>query len=171
MSTYPPLIPAITLHQPWASFIAHGMKQIETRSWVPKYRGPIAIHAAKKVPPYANQMLEQRAIFRRLLRQCGADRIEDLPAGAVIAIATIADAGRITRFTEYHDQHTYEARLESGRILEVGTIEEQLGNYDIGRAVWMLTDVGILEQPIPATGHQGLWWFRTNRLAAGAATA
>ena len=26
---------ALTLHQPWASLIAHGVKTIETRSWAP----------------------------------------------------------------------------------------------------------------------------------------
>lgn len=35
---------AITILQPWASLIACGKKQIETRSWATKYRGPIAIH-------------------------------------------------------------------------------------------------------------------------------
>jgi hypothetical protein len=46
----PPLMPAISLWQPWASFIAIGVKPYETRHW----RAPsrfiglrIAIHAAK----------------------------------------------------------------------------------------------------------------------------
>lgn len=38
---------AITIWQPWASAIAHGLKGIETRSWGTKYRGLLAIHAAK----------------------------------------------------------------------------------------------------------------------------
>lgn len=41
---------AITLWQPWASLIAIGAKKYETRSWKTNYRGPIAIHAAKKDP-------------------------------------------------------------------------------------------------------------------------
>jgi activating signal cointegrator 1 len=36
----------LTLHQPWASLVALGVKTIETRSWSTKYRGPLAIHAA-----------------------------------------------------------------------------------------------------------------------------
>lgn len=35
----------LTLHQPWASLIALGVKTIETRSWTTSYRGPLAIHA------------------------------------------------------------------------------------------------------------------------------
>jgi hypothetical protein len=40
-------IRALSLHQPWASLVALGVKSIETRSWSTKYRGPLAIHAAK----------------------------------------------------------------------------------------------------------------------------
>jgi len=40
---------ALTLWQPWASLVATGAKRIETRSCVTKYRGPLAIHAAKEV--------------------------------------------------------------------------------------------------------------------------
>lgn len=39
---------AITLHQPWASLVALGIKTIETRSWPTKYRGRLLIHAATR---------------------------------------------------------------------------------------------------------------------------
>jgi len=35
----------LTLHQPWASLIAIGVKTMETRSWSTSYRGPLTIHA------------------------------------------------------------------------------------------------------------------------------
>ena len=44
---------AITLHQPWASLIAEGVKTIETRSWAPPaalWGERIAIHAATRKP-------------------------------------------------------------------------------------------------------------------------
>jgi hypothetical protein len=40
---------ALSLWQPWASLIADGRKKIETRHWEMTWRGPLAIHAAKKV--------------------------------------------------------------------------------------------------------------------------
>jgi len=40
---------ALSLWRPWASLIADGRKKIETRHWELRYRGPLAIHAAKKV--------------------------------------------------------------------------------------------------------------------------
>jgi hypothetical protein len=39
---------AISLWQPWATLITIGAKRIETRSWATRYRGPLAIHAAKR---------------------------------------------------------------------------------------------------------------------------
>jgi hypothetical protein len=38
---------ALSLKQPWAALVAHGLKSIEVRSWPVKYRGPLLIHAAK----------------------------------------------------------------------------------------------------------------------------
>jgi activating signal cointegrator 1 len=73
-------IKAISLHQPWASLIARGYKKYETRSWPTSYRGPIAIHAAKKflhVP--------------QLLQLLGKKEKSDFPLGAVVAIADLTD--------------------------------------------------------------------------------
>ena len=36
---------AITIKQPWASLIVHGIKDVENRSWKTNYRGRIYIHA------------------------------------------------------------------------------------------------------------------------------
>ena len=46
----------MTLHQPWASLVALGVKTIETRGWSTNYRGPLAIHAAVRRPDM--EMLE-----------------------------------------------------------------------------------------------------------------
>ena len=34
-------VKALTLHQPWASLMAWGVKTIETRGWATAYRGPL----------------------------------------------------------------------------------------------------------------------------------
>ncbi len=38
----------LSIKQPWAILIAHGIKDIENRTWATKYRGPIYIHASGK---------------------------------------------------------------------------------------------------------------------------
>lgn len=40
---------ALSIMQPWAWLIVNGHKDIENRDWPTKYRGPVAIHAGKKV--------------------------------------------------------------------------------------------------------------------------
>lgn len=52
---------AITIWQPWAEFIAAGVKHNETRSWATKYRGPIAIHAAVKPIRQVVPLLSEKA--------------------------------------------------------------------------------------------------------------
>lgn len=51
---------ALTVTEPWATLIAIGAKRIETRSWPTDYRGPVAIHASKKLTGF-----EQSAIASR----------------------------------------------------------------------------------------------------------
>ena len=39
---------ALSIKQPWASLIAHGIKDIENRAWKTNYRGKILIHVSAK---------------------------------------------------------------------------------------------------------------------------
>ncbi|MFD2600180.1 ASCH domain-containing protein [Sphingobacterium corticis] len=47
---------ALSIKQPWASLIAHGIKDIENRTWKTSYRGRIYIHASGK-PSFRNLTL------------------------------------------------------------------------------------------------------------------
>jgi hypothetical protein len=42
---------ALSLKQPWAALLAHGLKSIEVRNWSTPRRGPILIHAARMPDP------------------------------------------------------------------------------------------------------------------------
>lgn len=39
----------LSMHQPWASLLVHGIKRIEGRDWKTDFRGRLWIHATKKV--------------------------------------------------------------------------------------------------------------------------
>lgn len=45
---------ALSIKQPWASLIAHGIKDIENRTWATKYRGKVLIHASGTWFKYPN---------------------------------------------------------------------------------------------------------------------
>lgn len=123
---------ALSLWQPWASAIALGHKRIETRHWSTSYRGPIAIHAAKR---WTAEEREFASVERALGRL--PDR---LPLGAVVATARLIGIRR----TE---------DLE----LTIGPIEKLYGNYGPRRFGWMLDDIRPLLEPFPCVGRQGLF--------------
>ena len=61
----------ISLHQPYATRIADGHKQYETRSWSTRHRGLIAIHAAKNTSSLTDVQKKLRVY----------------PLGAIVAVA------------------------------------------------------------------------------------
>lgn len=57
---------ALTIKQPWAGLIAGGWKDVENRVWRTGYRGPVLIHASKKLDPAeflaAEELIRARGI-------------------------------------------------------------------------------------------------------------
>ncbi len=39
---------ALSLKQPWAALVVHGLKTVEVRRWATGHRGPLLIHAARR---------------------------------------------------------------------------------------------------------------------------
>lgn len=131
------ILPCISLHQPWASLVAWGVKQHETRHWQYPQRlegQRIAIHAAKRCEFNVDQVLRQL-----LFRRHGDLWNKELPTGAVICTALLC--GCIPTEVGAPD----------------GPIDAAAGNWEPGRYAWRLRDVRELPTPIPLTGRQG--WF------------
>lgn len=57
---------ALSIKQPWASLIAHGIKDIENRTWKTNFRGRIYIHASGKQAGSYDELLndEQKKEFK-----------------------------------------------------------------------------------------------------------
>lgn len=43
------LLRALSIRQPWAWLIIQGIKDIENRDWTTRFRGPVLIHAGKRL--------------------------------------------------------------------------------------------------------------------------
>lgn len=167
---------ALTLWQPWASLVASGAKTIETRSWSTRYRGPLAIHAAKE--PYRGAWSGD--LLRALEDLCGIENYpRALPLGAVVAICELVDVVPIV------DGHEVDAAAESladcvvatyyplrdppnrtltalRRDVLVDVLDQlPLGDFAPGRHAWILGAVRKLDSPLPAKGRQGLWKWET----------
>lgn len=153
---------ALTLHQPWASLIAHGFKRIETRSWHPSpdlVGQRIAIHAAKK--PVDLRLLNDETMdktFVMMERDGG-----DLPFGMVVATARYMHAARVLEPCSDKPGKVW-ARDLQGYIHEID--EDPYGDFSAGRWLWILDDVVKHTIYTPATGRQGLWEWNRGQAAA-----
>ena len=139
----------LTLHQPWASFVASGAKLIETRGWATRWRGGLLIHAAKKWTRREQEAASQLngSLYRRGCGITGGmiqlrDRLHRwvIPLGQVVATARLSDVVEMTE------------RL----IYEQIDQELEFGDWQVGRFAWILKDVVAIE-PIEVKGAQRLW--------------
>jgi hypothetical protein len=87
---------AISIMQPWAWLIVNGHKDIENRDWLTKFRGPVAIHAGKKVDADAESWLAQgvHPVSGALLS--GRSPLMDYPypaqdRGGIVGVTEIVD--------------------------------------------------------------------------------
>ncbi len=129
---------ALSLTQPWASLVAAGLKQWETRSWSTNYRGALAIHASKGFPKWARDFAFDEHEAE------GIPAPLSLPRGAVLCIVKLKSVQR--------------TELISPKL---STLEKHYGDYEPGRFAWELELVELFDAPIPAIGSLGLWeWQR-----------
>ena len=142
---------AISLHQPWASLIAMGIKTIETRSWAPPKSligERIVIHAAKKVAK--DEQLDQpvRTACREIY---GTYWEANIPIGKVVATAILSDYVHVKR--QYMDGYV-EGFNSNDKLIRIG--RDHYGDFETGRFLWILEDIKRIE-PVAAVGHQGFW--------------
>ena len=144
---------AISLWQPWATLMALGEKQIETRSWAAPFSGELAICSAKKFNA------ECRAIaaadpFRMVLEVNGMISKhglgiipEPLPLGFVLCVVDLKDC--------------YPTRAFEGVSARAGIYlsarEAAFGDFTPGRFAWMTENCRRLKEPVPVIGRQGLF--------------
>ncbi len=138
---------ALTLHQPWATLIALGVKTVETRSWATPYRGRLLIHAARGVEPTSVGDYQVGRISGRgwptsytmyapgfvSILNGGPGRSEhmhDLPLGAVVAVCTLRDVVPVVTPAQHEADALEDLRAEAwpGRSFVVDTAESHGGS-------------------------------------------
>ena len=124
----------LSLTEPYATIIKEGKKKIETRSWKTNYRGKLYIHASStKIP---KEYRENKDLMNLV-------DINNLNYGYIVCSCELIDCVEMTEeFIEKVKQNK----------------EEYIsGIYDIGRYAWILKNIQILDKPIKAKGHLGIW--------------
>lgn len=143
---------ALTLTQPWATLVALGEKQIETRSWGTNYRGPLMIHAAKQLPMVWRQFGDEHFVNALEsvcgLNEFGVPNLRELPTGCVLAVAQLVDSVRMEPDISAPGYHV------PGYI--ISDKEAAFGHWEPGRYAWILEEVMQVD-PYPLRGRQRLW--------------
>lgn len=147
----------ISLWEPWASLLAHGLKRIETRGWGTDFRGEVAIHATAggltqselfdtcSREPFLS-CLKSAGILKTAMspRQVAAA----FPRGHIIAVGTLADCNpsdSVICLPGVFEEHP-----------ELDTDQERaFGNYDAGRYGLIFENVSLLHEPVPFKSRQG----------------
>lgn len=80
---------ALSIKQPWASLIVHGIKDIENRTWKTNYRGRIYIHSSIK--EYSIDRVLDQDQLNCVNSKWEVGNYPDMPASAIIGEVDILD--------------------------------------------------------------------------------
>jgi hypothetical protein len=120
---------ALSIQQPWAWLIVNGHKDIENRSWATKFRGPVAIHAGKKLDRSAHDDV-RKGIHPALgsLITYAEYNVEEPGLGGIIGVATIT--GCVTHSPSPWFFGTFGFTLEEARPVPFIPVKGALGFFD-----------------------------------------
>lgn len=128
----------LSLWQPWASMVAWGLKEYETRSWSTSHRGLMLIHAAKRWTEEEKRYCRAHPFSTAIRNRLGGS-ISDFPFGKIIAVAELV------------------AIYPTATLKGLSHDERAVGNFAPGRFAWRLTNVRELKTPLAVKGGQGLF--------------
>lgn len=127
----------LSLTEPFATLIKEKKKYIETRSWKTSYRGELYIHASStKIPAPWKDNKELMNLVNDV----------SLNYGNIICKCRLVDCIYMT------DEFVTKMKKENHQ-------EYICGIYEVGRYAWILENIEVIEFPIQAKGHLGIWVF------------
>ena len=152
---------ALTLMQPWASLVAYGLQDVETRSWWARHLRPgerLAIHAGRSIAELET-LDEEVGAIEGIYGPNWTRRIE---RGMVLC--TVRYRG-VFRVTSVNDGEA--SGYDPVSKLKVSMPITRFGYWAPKRFIWLLSDVERLDEPVPARGRLELWdWNEAAALKA-----
>jgi hypothetical protein len=164
---------ALTLYHPHAMLVETGWKEVETRGWYTDYRGPLAIHAAKR---WTDEERDTAVEIVHRLRRMREDKFPqedwrlgisdclwhhgkkgEQSLGCIVAVCELAAC----LSTSAYDRQVLETNslfcTPSFTPAHGWDVERIMGNYEEGRFAWILRDVRPVFPYIPVRGNRKLW--------------
>lgn len=145
---------ALSLLQPWASLVAVGAKQWETRSRRTHYRGEIAIHASARFDAELLSIACDGNFFLPALTRAGIAVPSGVPLGSIIAVVEITDCIETVDWKRRYDNQAWNFPHKDP---DAKGREYLFGNYARGRFAWKMENLRRLAEPVPAKGSLGMW--------------
>lgn len=123
----------LSLKEPFATLIMDKDKMIETRSFKTNYRGELYIHAS-----LGNTDIKDRKDLFHLVGK------RSMHNGYIICKCKLVDCVYMSSsFVEDMKKNNYKEYI--------------CGEYAEGRYAWILSDIQVLDEFIPAKGKLGIW--------------
>lgn len=136
-------VKALSIMQPWAWLIVNRHKAIENRDWPTRYRGPVAIHAGKRIDESCDASLSMG-------RHPVTDRIVEIetPAnwatGGIVGVADVVDC--VTRSDSPWFVGRYGFVLTNQRPVPFIPVRGALGFFDWRRNIIAPTEPAPAQQ-------------------------
>lgn len=128
------IYPAITLYQPWATWIIRGWKSIETR-----VHNRFASLNGKRILIHAGQKTDSAAIHNPYLTEAQLiHQPDEIINGFILGSAYVENCEFLT------DLHSSKALIDCGSALRYGLFLNQVQKFD---------------SPIPVKGEMGIWYY------------
>ena len=141
---------AISIKQPWASLIAHGIKNIENRTWKTHFRGKIYIHASAKSAGDMMRLFTNKQLNKVVWDLENYKTFEsNLPYSAIIGEVEIIDC--VINHPSIWAEKTF---MYEG---------DDTGEKPIGKPIynWVLANPILYEKPIlNLKGKLSFWEFK-----------
>jgi len=125
---------ALTVRQPWAWAIVHAGKDIENRNWPTKYRGQIAIHAAKGLTrtEYTETVdyIQHRYNYKNEIPS-----YENIIRGAIVGVADLVDCVSSSKSNWFEGEYGFV--LKNVRPIAPVACSGALGFWNVSEDVLM----------------------------------
>ncbi len=127
----------LSLKEPYATLIKEKKKLVETRSWKTNYRGTLYIHASMTKPSKVDlENIELMSLVEN----------KKMNYGNIICKCNLVDCIYMTQdYINSIKKNNYQEYI--------------CGEYQVGRYAWILENIEVLNRPIKAKGHLGIWKY------------
>ena len=113
---------ALSIRNPWASLIVAGIKDIENRTWITHYRGPLLIHVSQRFDKAGLEMMGKMGLPENFIESMRGY------SGGIIGQVELVDVVKKSKSPWFEGPYGFV--LKNAKILPFKPSLGKLGIYD-----------------------------------------